>query len=230
MPRVGDLVGLSLKLYKERFKTLAIISLIPSFVLLVGFLSTYVHPAIGGVTFFVLFLVSLYLMLLLSPIALYYVIARPAGTLSMKESFKKAKPKVWRYFAAGFLAGLFAVLGFIALIIPGIIISLWYALAEIVVLDQDVDAWGALKESKRIATGRLWGVFVRLVVMALAIAAPFFLTGIIMILTGTDPGVIEIVNQGLIAPLTTPFAIAYLYALYLGMKGDPRYTELQAAR
>lgn len=59
-----------------------------------------------------------------------------------------------------FLVGLFVMLGFFALIIPGIILALSYSMVSYLVADGSLDIWGTLKESRRMMKGYKWNYFV----------------------------------------------------------------------
>lgn len=62
------------------------------------------------------------------------------------------------------LGGGIILLGVLALVIPGIIFSLWFVFGLFVVVLEDLPAWQALQRSKSLSRGRWWNVLWRLLV------------------------------------------------------------------
>jgi len=83
-------------------------------------------------------------------------------TKNFKESITSSKPLLFVAFLTSLLSGLAILGGFILLIIPGIIFSIWFAFAlYAVVLDSKKDT-EAMKYSKKLVSGRWWAVFWRM--------------------------------------------------------------------
>jgi|LGVE01.1.fsa_nt_gb hypothetical protein len=64
--------------------------------------------------------------------------------------------KLWR---ARFVAGLFVTLGLIALIVPGIILAIRYALIDSVVVLEGANASKSRKRSSELTAGKMWQIF-----------------------------------------------------------------------
>lgn len=64
-----------------------------------------------------------------------------------------------RLWWAQFVAGIFISLGFIALIVPGILLAIRYALIESVVILEGADASESRKRSSEITAGKGWQIF-----------------------------------------------------------------------
>lgn len=60
------------------------------------------------------------------------------------------------YLAVSVMGGLFVILGFILLVIPGIIFMLMIMFSAYILIDQDRGPWTSLKESARITKGHRW--------------------------------------------------------------------------
>lgn len=73
-----------------------------------------------------------------------------------------ALKKIWPVLLVASLTALAALGGFLLLIIPGIIFSIWYAFSYYEVVLGDVRGLEALKKSKELVKGRFWAVLWRL--------------------------------------------------------------------
>ncbi|QQG38105.1 MAG: DUF975 family protein [Candidatus Kaiserbacteria bacterium] len=62
----------------------------------------------------------------------------------------------WKYLGAAVLYGLMAAVGFVLLIIPGVIVVLTFQFAQYFVIDKGLGPIEALKESARITKGHKW--------------------------------------------------------------------------
>ncbi len=79
----------------------------------------------------------------------------------------------WRYLGASILYGLIILGGFILLIIPGIIWTIKYSFAPLIVIDTKAGPIAALKESGRITDGSKWKLFGFGLLSALVAAAGY---------------------------------------------------------
>jgi len=84
--------------------------------------------------------------------------------LGFKETLSLAWGKVLSYFGVSFLSGIIISLGFILLIIPGIIFSVWFSFAPVLVVLGGLGVFEALKKSKELISGYFWPVLGRFVV------------------------------------------------------------------
>ncbi len=62
----------------------------------------------------------------------------------------------WKYVGASILIGLVIIVGFILLIVPGIIFALMYMFTTFIVIDRGLGPLDAMKESKSITHGHKW--------------------------------------------------------------------------
>ena len=74
---------------------------------------------------------------------------------------------VWRYLGAYLLILLIVIVGFILLVIPGIIASLGLSFATYLVIDRGMQPVASIKESWRITKGHKWQLFLLLVSLML---------------------------------------------------------------
>ncbi|MFC1598994.1 hypothetical protein ACFL2U_03250 [Patescibacteria group bacterium] len=96
--------------------------------------------------------------------------------------------KIPSYFVVAVLVGIITILGFILLIIPGVIFAIWYSFAIYInILEKkDNKGWTALKRSKELVKGRWGKTFWRLLIPPLAIYALSMVVviGLMFMLTG----------------------------------------------
>lgn len=71
----------------------------------------------------------------------------------------------WKYLGAKIFAVLLIIIGFILLIIPGIILALMFFAVQYLVIDKKLGPVEALKESKRITDGHKWDLLVLMIVV-----------------------------------------------------------------
>jgi len=82
--------------------------------------------------------------------------------LGVKETIIIAWGKLGRYFMTNLISGLIIAVGFIFLIIPGIVFGVWYIFAQYLVITQNLRPIQALKASKKLVSGHFWPVLGRL--------------------------------------------------------------------
>lgn len=75
------------------------------------------------------------------------------GQIHFKQALRDARGQIFRVFAASFVSGLVIVLGFFALIVPGVFFAIWFGLTVPAAVDKKLGPIEAMKESKRIVSG-----------------------------------------------------------------------------
>ena len=176
--------------------------------------------AIYGVFMLVLFVVNL-----LMGIAL--VLALSNQSLSIKAAYSEARKYFWRYILLSILLTVILGLGYLFLIIPGIILTVWFSFSVFVMILENQGPINSLKQSRRYVKGRWWGIFGRLLGLILL---TFILSAIVSAVAAAGAAVLPeyilvlVVLAGnlVIAPIT----MGYLYALYQDVKGTGGQTDL----
>lgn len=97
--------------------------------------------------------------------------------------------------------------GFMLLIVPGIIFSVWFSFGIYILVAEDIKGWAALKKSKELVKGKWWGVFWR-------IAAIWILYTVVLSLLSWLSPFSAIVDVFLLMPAME----IYLYLLYENLK------------
>jgi hypothetical protein len=116
-----------------------------------------------------------------------------SGTsISVREVFSSAWKRLWPFSLLSILAALIVGLGFILLIIPGIIFMVWFRFSSFELITNGKGVKDSLSGSKKLVAGRFWAVLGRLVVISLfsalaglvLSAIPFGLGGMVTALLG----------------------------------------------
>ncbi len=132
--------------------------------------------------------------------------------LRAHESAEQAKledlwhPKpFWKFFFATLLSGLAVAVGFVLLIIPGIIVALMLLFTKYIVIDRGLGPIEALQESRRITTGHKWKLLELLIVILL-----INIVGLICLFVGL-----------LVTIPVTTLALVHTYRLLAGHANAP---------
>lgn len=244
---VGAIVDKSIKLYKENFKLFGSYLLLSAVVVVIlgaglalagGFIGSKQSSLITvALTVFLiiiavlaLFVIMFWFMASLMRVIAARYLGAPAS--KMTPELNAAKPIVVNAIIVSFLSGLIVVGGFILLIIPGILFSLWYYFSLYATVIDNQKPIEALGESRKLIKGRWWAVAWRLI-------APSFILGIISwslqllvsapavflqdnksygaIVAGGVSGILSIAISVIFIPLTTAISVI----LYLELKKTP---------
>jgi hypothetical protein len=136
--------------------------------------------------------------------------------MTVKQAFVSAKPLVWPLFLTGLLSGIATLVGFILLVIPGIIVGVWFAFGLYIVVNEHKSGVEALKSSKEYVDGYWWPVFGRSLLVALVFGIITSIIGnIARALFGYDFGLLI---QDVISLIFIPLIMLYQYSLYLNIK------------
>jgi uncharacterized membrane protein len=149
------------------------------------------------------YLVELILSTLISMgVAAFYLNAHDNPETVSLSSLWHPRPFL-KYLAVVFLLGLAIALGFILLIVPGIIFALMFIFASLIVIDREAGPIDAMKESKRITHGHKWS-----------------LLGFILVLTGINLlGLLALVVGLLVSIPVSTLAFVHAYRTLGGAIG-----------
>jgi hypothetical protein len=142
-------------------------------------------------------------------VAMYQAIVSDTG---FSGAFAMSKNKVGKYFWTSFLSGLIVGLGFILLLVPGIIFLVWYAFAPIILVAEGISGMAALNQSKNYVKGRWGDVAWRLFFVILGLIIIQIVIGLLF--RGSLGGIISAILNF----LYVPFITVYEYLLYKNLK------------
>ena len=212
---VGQLFSKSFEVYKDKFRILTKISALNflAFVAFLPFVAIFIVLSISnrynltlflsGILFLLIGILILIILGLWIYASLFFAAKEGNGQTKIKEimpkSWKKSGPLFWILF----LSGLVNIGGFILLIIPGIIFSVWFSFSQYAFVVDDTRGVAALKRSKELVRGYWWPVFGRtilIMIITFLISSIRFFGSIINIL------------------FLTPFIIVFFSSLYEDLK------------
>jgi hypothetical protein len=214
---IGDLFKKSWEIYQKRFWLFMGILAINLPFLFIGALfslaekpdqSSWHNPLFwwgfgGG---FIIGLVALVISFW-SYFALILSLKEENSTMSSGALLRMAWSKLNSYVWVVFLADIIVGLGFLLLIIPGIIFVIWFMFAALVFVFEDVKGMVALKRSKQLAQGNWWAIFGRMFLFGLAAALVSFVTSPLFLF-----------GQLVMSFVVMPMAIVYKYFIYQDLK------------
>ncbi len=172
----------------------------------------------------------------LMSISLTYAMAGTAT--SVKGAYSMALRNFWRYLILAVVSVVIVTVGFLFLIVPGIVLSVWFVFAYFVLLLENEGVIASLKKSREYVRGHWWGVFARIAVFFLIMAGIVFaLQLLITFIVSFLPAVLlaQIVYVLLtlfVAGFLTPFSLLYFYQMYLELKSGKElsYDSFQTAQ
>ena len=160
---VGEILDTSFSLYRRHFGALATVSLVCTGLPLV--LRLFVEAA-GGLfahlTLAMVYVLSLVVLSLIATGATVFIVSESylGRPLTAREALMRATPYMGRILIASLLMALVIGLGFLLLVIPGIILGVGLAVAiPAVVLEAGQSASGALSRSWELTRGSRWRIF-----------------------------------------------------------------------
>ncbi len=148
------------------------------------------------------------------------ILALNNRSLTVKEAYNESAKFFWRYLGLSILTSVVIVAGFILLIVPGIILSVWLTFAIFVLVLEKAEIVESMKRSKEYVKGKWWGVFGRLIGGSLLVFLLLAVLFTIIRFLALDI-VIENMIMSFISMLLAPIAFGYMYLMYQDVKGTP---------
>ncbi|HSO99716.1 MAG TPA: hypothetical protein VLP43_12250 [Solirubrobacteraceae bacterium] len=140
---------------------------------------------------------------------------------SVGQLLRSVKPVFWALLAVSILFGIGVAIGFVLLIIPGLVLLvIWSVVAPVTVLERP-GVFAAFRRSREIVRGNGWNVFGVVVIVFVIV----FLISIVVALAASGLGsvgraLVQWAVNSAIAPLTA-LSASVLYFALLGMHTEP---------
>jgi hypothetical protein len=215
---VGEILDEAFTIYRERFGVLMGISIV--FLGIPTLMNVYIELS-GGVEvqsgLFLLALVLMSLGWLPGAAAIVWVISEAAlgHSPQLGEAIPRGLSKALRLFVAGIAAYIIMFLGFILLIIPGIIIACGYSVVvQSVVLEDLGSGTDALGRSWRLTKGYKGKAFMLFLTLVLLFSVPFMAAGIVAAFIPDMMVPIQVASQILSFLVTPLFACVFTLFYY----------------
>ena len=162
------------------------------------------------------FFLTVFCSVLATPSVIYAVVVKmqTGVTPQLNEVYRYGLSKIWKVIAASTMAGFLAFVGFVCLIIPGIILSVAFELVYPIVALENLSAIDSLKRSYNLTKGHRWNIFITVFVFTL-------LTAVVNIPVSVAAGIVAqggaVVWTGAIAALLSDFLSQGMTVLSLVM-------------
>ncbi|MFA6525963.1 MAG: hypothetical protein WCT26_00930 [Candidatus Buchananbacteria bacterium] len=229
---IRDLIKSSLSDYRQNWQKFAYLLIIPLLITylasigsfaLSNFANTSVWPwqlsVAAGVVFLVLIVAFAYLYVLtyISEFLLLKDLSQEVNFSNLREWYKKAQPYFWISVAVSLIFTLLAVIGFILVIIPGIIFCIFYGFTIYAVIFEDHKFEGAFGRSRELVRGYWWAVFGRFVGAGAIVYVAYIIIG------GIFAGIIWLIALALhLQSNEALFKLMYdLLSVFIGLAAGP---------
>ena len=164
-------------------------------------------------------------------VAMIQTLARDTEQLVARAAYQQSTRFVLPVVGVSFLAILISFVGFVLLIIPGIIWTTWYSFAPYVMVAEPDRVVTALAKSHQYVAGRFWAVVGRIVVLALVMGGGMLMAVIVALLLGFIPGLNDTTNLGSVLVMTVILSLTFLPIQLFGQVFHYRlYEALRASR
>ena len=134
------------------------------------------------------------------------------GVSTIRELLTFSRPLVWKFFWLQILTGLAVFVGFLLLVIPGIVFSTWFLFSTIILVIEGTDGTAAMKRSKFYARGKFWGLFGRMLALMIIVII-FSVLG-----SSVENQTFNLLVQLFSTLVIAPIASIYTFKLYQGAK------------
>ncbi len=204
--------------YKTSFTTFTLITIVPVIsVIIVAILMglfTRGFAAIGGVSIvigIILFVIQLIIQSL-TQLSTIVVASNPQTTV--KGAFNQAAKIIASYWWLIFLTSLVVMGGFVALVIPGIILAISFSISIFVLVNESPRGLAVLTAARNYVKGYTWPVFVRLFLFGVGTTIALSVGSVLFGSKSTAASVIS----GILSLIITPLTSAFIYQLYTEIK------------
>jgi uncharacterized membrane protein len=217
---VGEILDTSFSLYRRHFAALATVALICTGVPLV--LRLFLETA-GGIfsnlALALLYGISLVVLNLVATGATVFIVSESylGRPISAREALDRATPYIGRILVCSLLLALVVGLGFLLLLIPGIMLAVGLALAiPAVVLEPRSSASAALSRSWELTRGARWRIFGLGVTLLVLLYIPVLaISGLLALLVSPGQAVIGSASVLIIAVLAMSGIVQmFIYPLF----------------
>ena len=236
LPSAQSLFGQSIKWYTSHFQIILGITVIPLILSIFGFFISdiFTSPSLGIAIIGFLYVIVTLLAGFISKLALFGAVVDEGSTVG--SAYKKGLSLFWAFIWVSFLTILSAIGGYVLLIIPGIIISIFLGQSTYVLFVEGNRGTASLVKSWHYVKGRAiyvlyWSVFFGIVILSMSFVVDLLLGDSTLLsqiknigyttVTTTQPvasklsQIIDtIINQIILIPL----GIIYAYLVFATLK------------
>ena len=210
-------------MFVQNWKKLVPVAIIPSVATYLG----TVFFSFGNIFFSILGIISVIAGVVLSIAAIAAMVKAverlsidPTAQISIKEYYKIGFNYFWSIIVVGIISGLVSIGGFVLLIIPGIIVSVFVAFYNYALIIDGKKGLSAFIESYQLVRGRWLAIFGRAMLVGLVGLLVTLIAGIIVSLFGGKEapvaisGLVDILSRAIISPIS----VIFIYKVYSALK------------
>ncbi len=216
LPSAKNIFYQALSIYKQKAGLFLGIIIIPILFLKISLL--LLKPISGNFKLLVSLLVPILLIVFIAQmwaqISLVYAVSTEQK-ISITEAYRKGWSKLLSFFWISILIGVIVGIGFLLLIVPGIIFSVWFSLAVFILVNENIKGMNALLKSKEYVKGKVGAVLWRLSFVGIV---SFLLYLIPVILKTLKIPLGEEIGNFIVELFLIPFSVIYLFLIYNNLK------------
>jgi len=208
MDSVGSLWGGTWRLYKERFRVLMKIAVIPALFLILG--NVYLRSGLPlAIAFGLLFMLAGWIIAVFAYSAFLIALHENAG---FDDAYRRGARFFWPLVWMSILAAFTIIGGFVMVIIPGIILGVALAFRGFTLVLENRRGMDALAQSREYVRGYWWAVLGRSLLLGICVGvATGIVSAIFTAAMGTLGGMLA---SGVLALFLVPFSLIYSYLMY----------------
>lgn len=220
LPSATVLLSQAWAIYKQKLNAFLGITAIPALAIAVMALAVFASGKFFGPVIFAILSILSFAVFSISQtwgqIALLYAIKDRQEKIGVIEAYRRGWHKIFSYWWVSALTGLIILGGFLLLIVPGIIFTVWFSFALFVLITEDLRGAKALSKSKEYVRGNWSAVFWRLLfiwaIFLIIYLAPTLVFKFLEVPLGPD------ISKLVIGLFLTPLIMTYSFLLYGNLK------------
>jgi len=222
---VGEILGEAFRLYRAHLgHFLAIAFTVYAVVAVVNLLLVLALGWFGVILSAVISLIGLYLVQGAIVVAVQDVRDGRAD-LSLGETLSHVKPRLATLVLTGIVAGIAIAIGFVLLIVPGLILLTWWAVFVPALVLEGLGLSDSLGRSRALVSGNFWPVLGLIVVVILILIGASIVLSLILV--PLDDALASFISNVVSNTIFTPFVALALTLAYYALKAEQG--ELEAA-
>lgn len=151
-------------------------------------------------------------------VALYLRVTKLDTPMSIGQAFDAAKSWILPMLWVGILTAVATSVGYLLLIIPGIIFTVWFTFSYFVVLEEQQRGVSALKTSKKYVAGYWFEVFGRMFALFVVVTVGLVLFGLLVYVITKNKVFTSLLVNLVTSMVILPYSIIYQSGLFHNLK------------